>query len=185
MTSVERLRPGGRSARIQAAVHQAVKELCAEMDRAELTIPMIAARAGVTPSTLYRRWGELAELLSDVAVERLRPMSDPADTGTVLGDLKAWTEQYMEEMSSPVGRDMIRDVYFTGQRNIATCCNFTFEQLQVIADRAAARGERGFDVAEAVDHVVAPILYHILFTGRPLTVAYCDRLVERVLGAGD
>src|ERR1700754_3414092 len=87
-------RPGGRSARVQAAVHQATTELLAEHGRAALTVPLIAARAGVTPSTIYRRWGELADLLADVAVEHLRPDGDPADTGSVAGDLAAWVEQY-------------------------------------------------------------------------------------------
>ena len=66
-------RPGGRSARVQQSVHQAVRDLEAELGREALTVPAIAARAGVTPSTVYRRWGDLRELLSDVAVERLRP----------------------------------------------------------------------------------------------------------------
>ena len=56
-------RPGGRSARVQAAVHGATSALIAEHGRAAVTVPMIAARAGVTPSTIYRRWGELADLL--------------------------------------------------------------------------------------------------------------------------
>ena len=75
MTSVPQAipRPGGRSARVQAAVHQATIELMALHGRAVLTVPLIAARAGVTPSTIYRRWGDLADLLADVAVERMRP----------------------------------------------------------------------------------------------------------------
>src|SRR5688572_10452342 len=107
MAGRERVRFGGRSARIQAAVHQAVKDLSTDMDRADLTIPLIAVKAGVTPSTIYRRWGELADLLADVAVERLRPIADPTDTGAIGSDLQLWVEQYMEEMSSDVGRAMI------------------------------------------------------------------------------
>lgn len=42
MTVKENLRPGGRSARVQASVHKAVRELLAEMSRAEVTIPLIA-----------------------------------------------------------------------------------------------------------------------------------------------
>ena len=52
----EQVRVGGRSARIQAAVHDAVRALTAEVGREALTVPMIAGRAGVTPSTIYRRW---------------------------------------------------------------------------------------------------------------------------------
>ena len=81
MTVKENLRPGGRSARVQASVHKAVRELMAEMSRADVTIPLIAGKAGVTPSTIYRRWGDLQELLADVAVDRLRPDIQPIDCG--------------------------------------------------------------------------------------------------------
>src|SRR4051795_8551720 len=70
-------RPGGRSARVQESVHAAVRDLVGEVGRDALTVPMVATRAGVTPSTIYRRWGDLQELLSDVAVERLRPDAPP------------------------------------------------------------------------------------------------------------
>jgi AcrR family transcriptional regulator len=177
------MRPGGRSARIQAAVHEAASDLLAKTDRSQLTVPLIAAQAGVTPSTIYRRWGDLAELLADVAVARLRPATDPADTGTAKGDLVAWVEQYMEEMSSEPGRAMIRDVLATESevRNAGQCCAYTTEQLQIIADRAKKRGEMALDVDAVADHVIAPIMYRILFSGKPLTHAYCRALIERVL----
>ncbi len=54
-------RPGGRAARIQAAVLEAVETLRQEKAASEITVPMIAARAGVTPSTIYRRWGDLSQ----------------------------------------------------------------------------------------------------------------------------
>ncbi|MDB5412087.1 MAG: hypothetical protein JWR10_422 [Rubritepida sp.] len=181
-TVKERPRLGGRSARIQASVHEAVEQLSAEMDRSELAIPAIAARAGVTPSTIYRRWGSLGDLLADVAVKRLRPMADPLDTGSARTDLQAWTEQFMEEMSSEVGRAMIRDVFSSPvETNACQCCAYTYEQLQTIADRTAGRGEAGFDVDEVVDHVVAPIMYRILFSGRPMDMDYCDALIDRVM----
>src|SRR4051812_6853411 len=43
-------RPGGRSARIRVAVHRAVEELLAEGPAEALTIPLIAAHAGVHPT---------------------------------------------------------------------------------------------------------------------------------------
>ena len=106
----ENIRPGGRSARVQASVHQAVRSLLVAMDRSDVTIPLIAAEAGVTPSTIYRRWGDLQELLADVAVERLRPDAPPKDTGSARTDLMQWAEQYADEMASGPGRAMIRDV---------------------------------------------------------------------------
>jgi AcrR family transcriptional regulator len=177
----ERIRVGGRSARIQSAVHEAVRRLSAATDRAELTVPQIATEAGVTPSTIYRRWGDLPALLADVAVQRLRPIADPEDTGAVASDLRAFIEQFMEEMSSPVGRALIRDVFSPpGETYPIQCCGFTREHLATIVSRAKARGEMPFDIDEVIDHVVAPIIYHILYGDRELTLDYCHSLLARI-----
>src|ERR1700716_2212401 len=101
-------RPGGRSARVQKAVHRAVRELQADGGEGELTVPAVAARAGVTPSTIYRRWGTLSQLLSDVALEKLRPETAPVDTGSLKGDLTLWLESDCEEMASRPGRGRSR-----------------------------------------------------------------------------
>jgi AcrR family transcriptional regulator len=177
----ERVRVGGRSARIQSAVHQAVKSLGAKTSRDQLTVPQIAAEAGVTPSTIYRRWGDLSELLADVAVERLRPIADPEDTGAMTSDLRAFIEQFMEEMSSPVGRALMRDVFSpSGATYPVQCACFTQEHLATIVARAKARGETPFDIDEVIDHVVAPIIYHILYGDREPTLDYCHSLLNRL-----
>jgi AcrR family transcriptional regulator len=177
----ERIRVGGRSARIQSAVHEAVTRLGAATPRDELTVPQIAAAAGVTPSTIYRRWGDLSALFADVAVQRLRPISDPEDTGAMASDLRLFIEQFMEEMSSPVGRELMRDVFSQpGETHTVQCACFTTDHLTTIAERAKARGETPFDVDEVIDHVVAPIIYHILYGHRKLTLDYCHSLLERI-----
>src|SRR5579871_733626 len=124
-------RPGGRSARVQAAVHTAVRAI--QTENGELSIPSIAARAGVTPSTIYRRWGDLDALLADVAVEQLRPDSAPLDTGSYHGDLQAWLEQYAEEMASAPGRAMLRDTLVTqAQGSVGRCLLYCTQQLDAI-----------------------------------------------------
>ena len=182
----EGVRCGGRSARIQAEVHKAVKEMQAEAGRDDLTVPAIAARAGVTPSTIYRRWGTLAELLADVAVERLRPISAPADTGSTQGDLEAWIEQYVDETASDVGKTVLRDVFAnpSGTNNPSQCCNFTRETLETIQARGTARGEPPLDVDEVLDLVVAPIMYRILFNNIPPSPEQCQELLGRVRSLG-
>ena len=181
MAIKERIRVGGRSARIQSAVHEAVKRLSATTPREDLTVPQIATEAGVTPSTIYRRWGDLGALLADVAVARLRPISDPEDTGAMASDLRAFIEQFTEEMSSPVGRALIKDVFSpSGDSFPSQCCGFTREHLATIVARAKARGETPFDIDEVIDHVVAPIIYHILYGDRELTLAYCHGLLDRL-----
>ncbi len=173
-------RPGGRSARVQAAVHQAARELLDQLGRTALTVPMIAARAGVTPSTIYRRWGDLNELLADVALEQLRPDTPPADTGSVAGDLQAWAEQFFEEMSS-VGMAMMQDVLSARMGTEALpgcpCAEITAAQIRVIVERGIARGDAVPEVAAVMDGVVAPIIYRLLFGPMPATQAMVDAWV--------
>ncbi|MFD0387649.1 TetR/AcrR family transcriptional regulator [Tistrella bauzanensis] len=183
MMAKDGLRPGGRSARVQASVHQAVRRLTARLGRPGVTIPMVAAEAGVTPSTIYRRWGDLAGLLADVAVERMQPDTMPVDTGGLVTDLDLWFEQYAEEMSSGPGRDMLKDILAAGPEpdRMARCCGYTTTQLDHILDRAAARGEAVPAAAALIDDVVAPILYRILFGGGPVDAAFCSARIRLAL----
>lgn len=180
MMSKTALRPGGRSARVQAAVHRAVRELVDQGGRAQLTVPLIATRAGVTPSTIYRRWGELADLLADVALERLRAETDPVSTGSVRGDLQAWAEQYLEEMSSDIGLGMMHDVLAARQRGDVSCqcAMYTASQIELILQRGSARGRRVPSVDAVMDGVVAPIIYRALFGPRPHSHAQVRALVD-------
>jgi AcrR family transcriptional regulator len=182
-------RPGGRSARVQAAVHRATLELLAQDGRAALTVPLIAARAGVTPSTIYRRWGELSDLLADVAVERLRPDGDPADTGSVAGDLAAWVEQYRDEMSSEVGLGMMLDVLSARGGSLAEgkppvpsqCAAFTASQIETIIARGIRRGEAVPEVDAVMDTVASPIVYRALFSTAPMTPERAQALLAACL----
>lgn len=179
MTEKSAPRPGGRSARVQASVHAAAKLLMTQMDRAALTVPAIAAQAGVTPSTIYRRWGDLQQLLADIAVERLRADCEPEDTGSGPGDLLAWAEQYAEEMASGPGREMIRDMLATAP-DCRLCSKVTRAQIEIVAARAAARDEP-FPPEDAImDRLVAPIICDILF-GRPMEPGRVAALVAETL----
>ncbi|MDC4678734.1 TetR/AcrR family transcriptional regulator, partial [Acinetobacter baumannii] len=135
------LRPGGRSERIQTAVHQAVKELQKDFEQSQITIPMIAAQAGVTPSTIYRRWGDINQLFSDVALNELKPDMAPKDLGSFQQDITAWVEQYFEEYASEVGQDLLRDVLYTSNSdsNARKCETLIIQQLDIIQNRAKLR----------------------------------------------
>jgi len=183
MATREGVRPGGRSARVQESVHQAVRKLTAEFGRSGLTVPMIATQAGVTPSTIYRRWGDLSELLADVAVERLRPDGEPADTGSVHTDLHAWGEQFCDEMTSEPGKAMVRDVMACAASGgwQSQCSTYTREQIQIILDRAALRGEPAPDMDTIMDRFVAPIMYRNLFHGEPMSAQRARALIQSCL----
>ncbi|WP_332846619.1 TetR/AcrR family transcriptional regulator [Pseudomonas lactucae] len=177
MAIKEGLRPGGRSARVQESVHSAVRELLQAHDRSSVTVPMIAARAGVTPSTIYRRWGDLSVLLADVALARMRPDSEPANTGSLRGDLRAWAEQYLDEMSSEPGRNMMRDVQCSVTPGF--CVSILSGQLQAIVDRYPAEAAPSVD--RLINLLAAPTVFRILFSSAPLEVEELHKLIELAL----
>lgn len=183
MTPTTGARPGGRSARIQQAVHDATRELLHEVARDELTVPVIAARAGVNPTTIYRRWGDLAALLSDVAADRFRQNDSPPSTGSLRGDLATWAEHFLEEMGSGPGRSYVADVLAGDQtgKNAGICARYAGDAVAEIL----ARHPDGPTVDEVLDQVVAPILYRLLFATDRSTDGYATLLVERLLKTYD
>ncbi|GAB3448684.1 TetR/AcrR family transcriptional regulator [Streptomonospora sediminis] len=186
MTPTQGSRTGGRSARVQRSVHTAVQELLAERSRAELSVPLIAQRAGVTPSTVYRRWGDLQELLADVAVERLRPDAPPDDTGSLAGDLDAFAQQYLDETSSAPGREYLRDVLASdsgGEGNAGRFRAYCTDRIDVILHRAAERGEPAPAPDSVLDHVIAPMVYRILFAPATLTPEWATDRVHELMAA--
>ncbi|MGC5701256.1 TetR/AcrR family transcriptional regulator [Pseudomonas sp. NFXW11] len=178
MAIKEALRPGGRSARVQESIHTAVRELLEEQERSTLTVPQIAARAGVTPSTIYRRWGDLSALLADVALARMRPDSEPANTGSLRGDLQAWAEQYLDEMSSEPGRNMMRDVQCSATPGY--CVTILSAQLQTILERYP-HSEYLPNIDRLLHLIVAPTVFRILFSATPLPLAELHALIELAL----
>ena len=179
MAIKEGLRPGGRSARVQESIHSAVRELLEEQERSTLTVPQIATRAGVTPSTIYRRWGDLSALLADVALERMRPDSEPAATGSLRGDLRAWAEQYLDEMSSEPGRNMMRDVQCSSTPGY--CVNILSGQLQIILDRHRHSETALPSIDRLLNMLVAPTVFRILFAAQPLEVQELHELIDIAL----
>lgn len=174
------LRPGGRSARIQEAVHQAVLELQRELNPAQINVPCIAKKAGVTPSTIYRRWGNLAALLSDVALSKLQPDCLPPDCGSFQADLYAWVEQYFEEYSSEIGRSLLTDIASDPSDNREKCYDLVSQQLDIIRDRAMQRGEQYVDNQIIIELIVSPIIYMILFSKQDLQLTYAHQLLKRL-----
>ena len=178
-------RPGGRSARIQRAVHHAVRDLERELSRDALTLPRIAERAGVTPSTLYRRWGNLAELLADVNLERMRPDEPPADTGTLAGDLLTWSEQYYEELASRPGQRMLRDVLASDDdERRRRCSGLNRAQMQTILQRAHQRGEAAPAIETLMERLVAPLTYYLLYDAEAVGRSRLERWVTEAVNRG-
>lgn len=180
-------RPGGRSARVAADVHQAVTDLISERGYGTFTVGDVAARAGVADSSIYRRWGGLEALLTDVALARLNARSPMPDTGSLAGDLRTYAAAVAREITGPDGLALVRLAVALsgdgarGDRARDDIRDERTRQLQSMLDRSRDRGENAPDALEVLDHILAPMYIRVLFGMGPLTPEYVDGLVDRLL----
>jgi AcrR family transcriptional regulator len=176
-------RPGGRSARVRASVHQAVEELLAEGLNETLTLPAIAARAGVHPTTLYRRWGSLTELLGEVASSRFSGNVVVPDTGSLHGDLTRWAQHVATDLADPDVIALMRANLGTGPEGGNVCVADRQEQLAAMLDRERARGGRPPTPQHAADALLGPLYYRALFVGGLDEPGWVTILVDTLLAS--
>jgi AcrR family transcriptional regulator len=176
-------RPGGRSARVQAAVRQAVIELICDPDREQVTIPIVAARAGVNPTSIYRRWGDVQQLLSDIAVSELDADTTVPDTGDLIADLHEWADEVLAYLQRPGGIAFLRTAVnlAVDEDGRQRCLRNRRLQLDVMLRRAAERGEPVPPQTTLTDRVLAPLYFRVLFGIPGTDPAYARGLVDDVL----
>jgi AcrR family transcriptional regulator len=176
-------RPGGRSARVRAAVHRATEELLAAGGPEAATIPAIAQRAGVHATTIYRRWGSAAELLSAVAVGRLTGDVVVPNTGSLRGDLKHWLRDVLTDLADPDVLLMLRTVLGAARDGggPSACVADRHAQLEAMLDADRARGNEPPDAERLIESLLGPVYFRALFDDVPLAAERVDALVDHAL----
>lgn len=181
-------RPGGRSARVRAAVHRAVRELLAAGDL-DISIGEVAERAGVNPTSIYRRWGSRERLILDTAVAHLRETSPIPDTGSLRDDLLTWTTNVERALATSANHVFLRALLATlpsdedAGRERSCYLTERLGDIQTMLDRAAARGEQAPTTDAVLDRVLAPLYLRALFGERPAS-PLARNLVDELLGDG-
>jgi AcrR family transcriptional regulator len=181
-----RPRSGGRSARVRAAVFGATQELLQDRGAHGFSIVDVAERAGVAPSSLYRRWGGVEALIMDVGMDSLMQEYPLPETGSLHGDLKGWADNIVRSLRDPVAATFFRMLVSTAEAKGETAANRTKAirrrraDLAKLVERARGRGERVPDVALLVDVILAPLYTRALF-GERLEAGHARRLVARLM----
>jgi AcrR family transcriptional regulator len=176
-------RPGGRSARVRADVHRAVQQLVAEERTEALTLPVIADRAGVHPTTLYRRWKSTAELLAEVATSRFSGELVVPDSGSLSTDLERWMADVATDLTDPEGLGLLRAAIGAGGFASHSCMIDRHAQLAAILDRERGRGGSVPAVERAADALLGPLLYRTVFTDSTLDADWIRDVVQSFLAA--
>jgi len=154
-----------------------------------MSVDTVAARAGVSKATIYRRYPSKVELIVAAADQMCEEQSIRPDTGTVRGDLLAQLGNLCRVLADPVlgaaKRMLIIDAIQND--NLARMHRELVEQRRALTLDVFRRGiDRGelrpdFDVEFAVDQLGGPIFYRHLLMHEIVDDAYIERLVDDFL----
>ncbi|MFE3582253.1 TetR/AcrR family transcriptional regulator [Streptomyces vinaceus] len=191
--------PARRSDRSRRAILDAALALVSEVGYNKLTIEAIAARAGVGKQTIYRWWPSKAAVLLDASLA----LADDAkaeveggwtcfpDTGDLAADLKLVLRATVDQFNDEKYEAPMRALTAAGATDPELSARFTEQllrpQLALYEERLRAAREAGgiaagVDLGLTVEMLVGPLTYRWLMGTAPLTHAFADELVDRVLG---
>ena len=189
MSTHPKRRPGGRSSRVRAAAIAATLAELAEGGYAALSLERIAHRAGVNPTSLYRRWGKRERLVLEAMLEQVAQHVSVPDTGSLRDDLLELARTAAANAARPEVAAMARAVAAQAPYDpelAAANEAFWAERLELdgaIVERAIERGdvEVATEPTEVIEAVIGPIHLRLLLTGRPIDDAFLERTVDTVV----
>ena len=183
-------RPAGRPRddRREAAILETAVGCLAEVGYERLSIEMVAARAGASKATIYRRWASKRDLVV-AAVRTAAASSEQAavDTGSLRGDLLALLDRLAANLDG-TDRGSVAALLQAGLQDPELCDALeaggpTGGRLPAdVLDRAIARGELPAGASPfPYDEVAASTTTLRALNGLPYDRAYREQLVDRVL----
>lgn len=176
--------PQVRGERLVAKVLEATLHELSAVGYRALSIELVAERAGVNKTMIYRRWPTKAEVVRDAFGSMIDEVFTLPDEGSLRADLAAFTRRIRDIVASPRGKSLFRVMAAEGDstelaevmaqiRESSACIP------EAVVARAMKRGElpKGTDAELLVSCIVAPVLNWIQMDG--LTVD--DRRIDQVI----
>jgi len=184
-------RPGGRTARVRAAVLEAAADVLAEQGFSHLDLADVARRADVGKTTVYRRWETTAGLVADLLVDMAEQSLPRTESGSLLGDLTANARLVQRTLTDPRQGALFKAVIASATSDPTTAealhrfYEVRVEEWAPCVQQAVDRGElpERTDAHEVVRAVSAPLYYRLLASGQPLDEASADRSAAAAVAA--
>ncbi|MGW4488339.1 TetR/AcrR family transcriptional regulator [Amycolatopsis sp. NPDC004368] len=168
-------RSGGRSSLVVAAVRRAVEDLVRELGAEKVTVALVAERAGVAATSIYRRWGDLPSLINEVVLYRLDPNRELPDTGDTWADIRSWAQEIARHFGTPANTALLRAGAALAHTTPSDCTATRRKEAASLAERTRAGGPT---TEQLIHHLVAPIAYGTIFGVASVTPETVDRLVD-------
>ncbi|TME24990.1 MAG: TetR/AcrR family transcriptional regulator [Chloroflexi bacterium] len=182
-------RPGGRSARVRAAVLHAAFDELGEKGYDGFNMEAVARRSGVHKTTVYRRWPTRDALVVDALDSRGDRHSPISVTGSLRADLRVFAEDVFAKLSSPHGKAMLKSLVSAVDQSpeiLEKVESFWRERLDAgaaVIEWGIDRGELppGIDVDLVIEGLLAPIYLRVLLSGQSVTADFLEQLIELLL----
>jgi AcrR family transcriptional regulator len=177
-----------RYERSRAAVHEAVCTVLVAEGLGGLTVDRLAAESGVSRSTIYRNWPDMAALACEVFDELIH--RDGIDLGGAPREaLHDYLADYARRLNDPTYTAVLVALIEGSSRDdaFAEVHRRAFSQTRsragAIVRRAQAEGviDPALDVQQCVEDLVSPFLYRRLVTQARITARQVDDLHATLL----
>jgi AcrR family transcriptional regulator len=174
--------------RADRAILDATLELAGTVGLGGLTMDAVAAKAGVSKATIYRRWSSKESLVLDAWMACFSDDSIP-DTGTVEADLVILLGGLRDNISMGLLARVLPQMVAASQVNeeLADAYRQFVAQRRrrtvVVLERAMERGElpAGIDLDFVQDLLSGPLFYRTLMSGAVSDDDVVATVVETVL----
>ncbi|MDQ1713050.1 MAG: hypothetical protein QOE45_2500 [Frankiaceae bacterium] len=177
------------------AIIDATIALLTEEGFDRVSMDAVAARAGVGKATIYRRWPSKEALVIDAVARRSDPMPDPPPPGVFpVGPIREQLTALLEGVAAMSRTGVGRLLPCMVGASVSNPALATHYRERIIAPRRARLAElltkavevgalrEDLDVDLAIDLVVGPLLYRIVFASDlPMPEGHCARLVDELM----
>jgi AcrR family transcriptional regulator len=165
---------------VRSEVLAAVEAELAEHGYDGLTIDAVAARSGVHRTTVYRRWKTVAGLLVDLLQAGADDSWEPADTGSLEGDLIAVNREVHAALTArpSITQAVIAASFRTPEAAYALTQFWVdrYERTAIVVRRAVARGEvpATVDAHQLLLTATGPLYHQLVLLRRPMPRSVAD-----------
>lgn len=181
--------PKRRGEPVVRRVYEAALAELAERGFAGMSLPEVAARAGLHKTSVYRRWPTKEELLREALQASLHPPEEAPDSGELRADLLGVARGALRFVSSPLGASAVRALVAEGASpGVRAMAGALLAQQggegpRAVLARAVARGELPADLdADLLLTTVAGALMHrVLIEQSTVSEEQLVRLIDLVL----
>ena len=187
MTAV-RGRP--REAHVHDAAMRAALELVAEAGYARVSMEKVAERAGVSKASLYRRWPNKLDLVTDAIRDFASTQSPVPDTGCLREDIQSFLRDMVSSRATAADTRNSLKIAVLADEELAGRCrpvlaNHFTDSFRTMIDRGLARGDLppGTDAELYAELIPALVRFRLARNGEPIDGAFIERMVDQFFPA--